>query len=155
MNTDTSTRQSPTNQTQTMGGQANSTAQQAQNKAGDVIDQAKDMAGQAATQARQKVRGLFSGQISQGTELVRNIVGAANQAAEMLDKTNPQFAGMIRDAAGAADQFSHQIEDTSLEELLDRTTDFARRQPALFVGGAFAAGFLLARFAKSSAGARS
>ena len=57
---------------------------------------------------------------------------------------------MIRGAATAADQFSGQLQDTSFDELLDLTTDFARRQPALFVGGAFACGFVLARFAKSS-----
>lgn len=155
MNTNTSTRQSEGTKGGTMGDTATKAVNQAQGAAGDMMNSAKTVAGEAAKQARQQVSGLFSGQIATGTELVRNIAGAANQAAGLLDKTNPQFAGMIRNAAEAADHFSHQIEDTSFDELVDLTADFARRQPALFVGGAFAAGFLLARFAKSSAGSRS
>jgi ElaB/YqjD/DUF883 family membrane-anchored ribosome-binding protein len=155
MSTNTSTRQSTGNEAGTTGDKVASGADQAQSTASDMMNQAKTAASSAASQARQQASGLFSGQIATGTELVRNIAGAATQAADILEKSNPQFAGMIRNAAGAADQFSHQIEDTTFEELVDRTTEFARRQPALFVGGAFAAGFLLARFAKSSAGTRS
>lgn len=144
----TSTRPETSNPGNASG--TGSLTDQAQAVASNVVDQAKSVASTAASQATTQVRGMLGGQIESGAEIVSNMAAAARQAAELLDKSNPQFAGMIRNAATAADQFSGQMRDTSLEELVELTTDFARRQPALFIGGAFACGFALARFAKSS-----
>jgi len=48
------------------------------------------------------------------------------------------------------ERFSNNVRGKDVNELLDGARDFARRQPALFVGGSFAVGLLAARFLKSS-----
>jgi hypothetical protein len=45
---------------------------------------------------------------------------------------------------------SNYLQNTDVSEMVDRTEEFARRRPALFLGGAFALGLLGARFLKSS-----
>ena len=61
---------------------------------------------------------------------------------------------MLADYAGKAadqlEQFSARLRERDLTELMDDAKRFARRQPALFVGIAFAAGVIAARFLKSS-----
>jgi hypothetical protein len=54
----------------------------------------------------------------------------------------------------ASDQlrrFADQIREKGVADMLDDVNTFARRRPALFIGGAFLVGVGLARFLKSSA----
>ena len=53
-------------------------------------------------------------------------------------------------AADQIDRFSQRLKEKGVGELLDDAQQLARRQPALFIGGAFALGLLGARFLKSS-----
>ncbi len=65
-----------------------------------------------------------------------------------------QHDTVARYAEQAADQierFSQRLRDKDIGELMNDAQQLARRQPALFVGGAFALGLLGARFLKSSA----
>jgi len=163
MNTNTTSSREAGNmgkdQASGFGSQARDAASDAMSKAGDVAQQAAGQARQAASSladtASEKINGVMGTQLASGADFVKNLAMAAKEAANHLDRGNPQFAGMIRNAADAAEQFSGQIRDTSLEDMMHVTADFARRQPALFFGGAVAAGFLLARFAKSSSGGMS
>ena len=54
----------------------------------------------------------------------------------------------------ASDQlrrFADQIRQKGVTDMLDDVHNFARRRPALFIGGAFLIGIGIARFLKSSA----
>ena len=65
-----------------------------------------------------------------------------------------QHDTVARYAEQAADQierFSQGLRDKDIGQLMNDAQQLARRQPALFVGGAFALGLLGARFLKSSA----
>lgn len=53
-------------------------------------------------------------------------------------------------AADQIERFSQRLKEKDIRELLDDAQQLARRQPALFIGGAFALGLLGARFLKSS-----
>jgi hypothetical protein len=44
------------------------------------------------------------------------------------------------------------VREKDVNEMLRDVQQFARRQPALFIGGSFAAGLLAARFLRSSHG---
>jgi len=48
------------------------------------------------------------------------------------------------------ERVSNYLQRTDVAELVDGVEDFARREPLLFVGGAFALGLLGARFLKST-----
>jgi hypothetical protein len=57
----------------------------------------------------------------------------------------------VRDAAEKVEGLSGNISSRDVTQLLKATSDLARAQPLLFLGGAVAAGFALSRFLKSSA----
>ncbi|HSV28324.1 MAG TPA: hypothetical protein VLL76_02160, partial [Candidatus Omnitrophota bacterium] len=55
-------------------------------------------------------------------------------------------------AAEQLDRVSNYLRQSDWNDILVGAENFARRQPYWFVGGAVAAGFLMARFLKSSGG---
>jgi uncharacterized phage infection (PIP) family protein YhgE len=116
-----------------------------------VADQAREQGSNLASQATERVRGLVGQQIASGADLVGEVARAAQSLAGQLENTTPQIARMMRTAAGSAETFSHDMRDKSVDELMELTSDFARKQPALFIGAAMTAGFVLARFVKASA----
>ena len=105
-----------------------------------MVDRVRDTA--AAQLTSQKTR---------ATDTLGSVAAAIRQSSQPLRDSNQ---AMLADYAGkAADQleeFSTRLRERDLTELMDDAKRFARRQPALFVGAAFAAGVLAARFLKSS-----
>ena len=104
-----------------------------------------------ASEAGERLRGVLDQPISTGADFIQQVARSARAIADNLEGGAPQLAQMVRQASGSAESFSHDIRDKSVQELIDVTQDFARRQPALFVGAAATAGFLLARFVKAGA----
>ena len=95
------------------------------------------------------LRGLLDQPIASGADLVAQIARTARGLADDLDGGAPQLAQMVRRAASSAETFSEDIRDKSVGEFVEATQDFARRQPALFIGAAATAGFVLARLLKA------
>jgi gas vesicle protein len=85
-----------------------------------------------------------------GLEAVRSFAGAVNTAAQELEQQSPQVARYVRDAAEGLQSLTRNIEGRNLNDLVRSATDLARSNPTLFMMGAVAAGFALARFMKSS-----
>ncbi len=102
-------------------------------------------------QATEPLRGVLDQPIASGADLVAEIARTARGLADDLDGGAPQLAQMVRRAAASAESFSEDIRDKSLGEFVEATQDFARRQPALFIGAAATAGFVLARLLKAGA----
>ena len=121
---------------------------------GDAMREATSKVGEQtaalASETSVRVRSMLGDQISSGADIVNQIAHSALSLADEMKGSAPQFASMVRSAAESAEAFSDEIRDKSFDELVDATSDFARRQPALFVGAALAAGFMLARFVKAS-----
>jgi hypothetical protein len=73
-------------------------------------------------------------------------------AREMHQQEHPPMITPYAEWAGdTLERFSNTLRERDLNALLRQTEDFARRQPGVFIGGAVVAGFMLARFLKSSA----
>ena len=90
-------------------------------------------------------------QKARATDALGSVAAALRQSSQPLRDSNQ---AMLADYAGKAadqlEQFSTRVRERDVTELLEDAKRFARRQPALFVGAAFAAGVLAARFLKSS-----
>jgi len=99
------------------------------------------------------LRGLLDQPIASGADFIEELARSARGLADNLDGGAPQLAQMVRRAASTAESLSLDIRDKSVNEMADVAKDFARREPALFVGAAAAAGFLLARFIKAGVSA--
>src|SRR5687767_5218688 len=100
---------------------------------------------------RHAAKAQLTTQKTRATEALGSVAAALRQSSQPLRDNNQ---GMLADYAGKAadqlEQFSARVRERDLTGLMDDVNRFARRQPALFVGAAFAAGVLAARFLKSS-----
>jgi hypothetical protein len=61
-----------------------------------------------------------------------------------------EMAGYWRTAADSAGRLAERVKDKPLAEAWQEAEDYVREEPALGFGGAMVAGFMLARFLKSS-----
>ena len=69
---------------------------------------------------------------------------------QLRNEHHDTVAQYVEQAANQVERWSSQLRDKDLGELVEDAQRLARRQPALFIGSAFALGLLSARFLKSS-----
>jgi hypothetical protein len=129
-------------------------ASEAVSKIADVAQQAggqaKEAASSLASDAQQKAKGLLKLQVTAGADLAGNVAESARHAADHLDRSAPQLAGLVRGPAERVDAFSKDLRGQTVEDLVRTASDFRRRQPALVFGLASLAGFLAFRVFKSN-----
>jgi len=152
MSDSTSTRAGAT--ASSAGETIRSSAADAMSKLSDAAQQAmgeaKKSASSLAAAASERAKDAVQERISGGADMLGHVAAAVRAAARELDPNAPQLAGFAREAAGRIDDFSQDVRDKSVEELLETSSEFARRQPAVLFGAAAACGFLLFRLIKSA-----
>jgi hypothetical protein len=110
------------------------------NSTGGIVDKVRESAAaQLTTQKDRAFDGLGS---------VAQAVRSSTQ--QLRDQQHETLAGYVEQAADHIDRFAKQLRNKDVTELLDDAQRLARRQPAVFVGSAFAVGLIGARFLKSS-----
>ena len=93
----------------------------------------------------------LSTQKERATDGLGSLARAVRQSTQTLrDNRQDTAAQYIERAADRLEQFSDGLRNRDLGDLMRETERFARRQPAVFIGAAFMAGMLAARFLKSS-----
>ena len=132
----------------------------AKDAAMDVLSQAKETTGKVASRALGQVQEKATSQIDkQKSNLAQGLGSVAESIRQMGDglKDSGEQTGVAKYAAQYGNSLADQVEQVSsyldrkeVGELLHDVEYFARRNPALFIGGAFALGLLGARFLKSS-----
>ena len=123
----------------------------AEQKAGELGEQAKQSAHDMAEEAKQQARSYADERKEEAAGRVGGMADALRSAAGSLDEQDQQaFAGYARQAAAGLEKVSDSLSRRSIDDLVETVEDFAQRQPVAFLGGAVLAGFVLARFAKSS-----
>jgi hypothetical protein len=128
-----------------------STTQQLADKAQQGADQVKQAASSAADKAKQTAKSQASTQKDQAAQSLHTVGQAVNQAAQQLRQNNQTpIAQVAETAASNLNQFADHLSSRNIDSLIGEVEDFANRQPALFLGGAFLLGVLGARFLKSS-----
>lgn len=131
---------------------AKQAADTARQKASEFGERAKQTASDAAADAKRHARSFAEDQKNEAAGRVDGVADALRSAAGSLDEQNqPAVAGYARDAASGLEQVADAISNRSVDDLMETVEDFARRQPVAFLGGAVLTGFVLSRFAKSSA----
>jgi hypothetical protein len=90
-------------------------------------------------------------QKNRGTDALGRIAGAVRESTQKLrDEHHDTIAQYVGQAADQIDNVSRQLREKNIDELVSDMQRLARRQPAVFIGSAFALGLLGARFLKSS-----
>jgi len=100
---------------------------------------------------QQQASSALSSQKDRAADGIKSVIDAVRQTGESLREKNGTIAGYADSAASQLERFSTQLRDRDVSELMDEVSSFARRQPALFIGGGVALGLVAARFLKSSA----
>ncbi|WP_447895233.1 hypothetical protein [Vreelandella sp. GE22] len=108
---------------------------------------AHDIGGAAQHQAEH----FYDSQRQTFAEYASKFTGVMKKTADEFDsQQQPFFSQQARKVADLADGFSHQLRDKDLRRICHDAQDYSRREPAVFIGGAIAVGFLVARFLRSS-----
>ncbi len=100
-----------------------------------------DQAGRAADRARH----ALEEEKDAGADRLAELADAIRGAGEKLEQELPGTAHFVESAASNLREASDSLRARRPEELVEVLGDFARRQPALFFGGAVAAGIALSR----------
>jgi gas vesicle protein len=123
----------------------------ARDKFKEAADAAKDVASGTADQiqgqAREKQRS--------GGDFIERFAGNIREAARAFQNDAPFAARGINSAAEYVEEAAEKIRNGSFRDLVDNATDFAKRQPAAFLGISVLAGFAAVRFLRASGGASS
>ena len=91
-------------------------------------------------------------QKARATDGVGSVAEAIRQSTQRLrDTQHDTIAGYVEQAVNSVERFADRVKEKDVSELVRDAQQFARRNPALFIGAAFAAGIVGARFLKSSA----
>lgn len=100
---------------------------------------------------RDKAYEQIGSQKQKATTSLGTIAGAVRGMTQQLnDSGQSGLAGYVTRAADEIDRWSSRLKDQDLDDAMRDLQDFARRKPAIFLGAAFSAGLLVARFLKSS-----
>lgn len=108
-------------------------------------------AGKAASRARAKIQTIISERKNRTAERIGAVSDALRTASQRLrDQNQEAVAGYTDRAAARVDRFTGYLKSREAEQMINDAEDYIRSRPVLVIGGAFAAGFLAARFLKSS-----
>lgn len=116
-----------------------------------IANEAKQYAGDVASRAKEKGRTVFEEQKETAVSQVDNVANAIRSTASQLEgQGQGQVARYVGMLADQLESLSGRLRDKDLDSLITDTQNLARRSPGTFLVGSVVAGFLLARFLKSS-----
>jgi ElaB/YqjD/DUF883 family membrane-anchored ribosome-binding protein len=102
-------------------------------------------------QVRQKAASQLNDQKARATDSLGSVADAVRQSTQQLrDQQFETVAQVVERAADQIQRLSNHLRERDLNELVAEAQQFARQQPAMFIGSSFAAGLLAARFIKAS-----
>jgi gas vesicle protein len=120
----------------------------ARDKVKEAADAAKDVASDTVDQFKDQARE----QQRSGADFIERFAGNVREAARAFENDAPFAARGINSAAEYVEDAAEKIRNGSFRDLVDGATDFARRQPAAFLGMSVLAGFAAVRFLRASGG---
>ncbi|MDQ3149419.1 MAG: hypothetical protein M3Q38_05790, partial [Chloroflexota bacterium] len=115
--------------------------QQATESAGHLAERAADLGLQQADRGREQAA---SG-IDQVAQSIRRV------STDMLAE-QPTIANAALTAADQAERVAQYLRQTDARQIISKVEDVARRQPLIFLGGAFLLGAAASRFIKAAGG---
>jgi gas vesicle protein len=118
----------------------------ARNKFKEASDAATDVAEGAADRIQDKAEE----QQRLGADFVRRLSGNIRDAARAFESDVPFAARGINSAADYVEDAAEKIRNGTFRDLVDGASEFAKRQPAAFLGLSVLAGFAAVRFLRAS-----
>ncbi|NIC04920.1 hypothetical protein [Billgrantia bachuensis] len=117
----------------------------------ELRQQAEETRNELRDAARQQAESLLDRQKSAAADQAERVTTVLHKMADEFERQEqPYFSGCVNELAKRSDAFSRNLRERDLEALMEQTRHYSRQHPALFMGGAIAAGFMLSRFMRSS-----
>ena len=130
---------------------AGAATEQVKAQATEVIGQTKQAATDALGKAKDSVVSQLDGQIDRASSSLGDLTEALRQTGEQFKSQNIPFVpDYAEQFAGQLDRVSDYLKQNDVNKLAADAEAFARKNPALFIGGAFLLGIGIARFIKAS-----
>ena len=137
--------------TETAVDKAQEVAGQAGHKVSETASAVKEQAKRTVSQVSEQAKTTVDSRLGDVAQELGSVAEAVRQTSEELGSQDQ--AGIARYGTRIADQIegvSSYLNQRGVEEVLTDVEGLARRQPALFLGGAFMLGLLVGRFVRSS-----
>ena len=159
------TQNQNTGSTQNLKDQVADAGAEIKQRAGDALRASTDVARDKLKEAADAAKDVASGTVDQlqeqtrqqqrtGADFVERFARNIREAARAFESEAPFAARGINSAAEYVEDAAEKIRNGSFRDLVDGATDFAKRQPAAFLGISVLAGFAAVRFLKASGGQR-
>jgi gas vesicle protein len=116
----------------------------------DTFREAADAAKDAASGTMDEVQSQAREKQQSGADFIKRFADNIREAARAFEGDSPFAARGINSAADYVEDAAENIRNGSVRDLIDGATDFAKRQPAAFLGASVLAGFAVVRFLKAS-----
>ncbi|GAA5177550.1 hypothetical protein [Modicisalibacter zincidurans] len=114
-------------------------------------EKGRETADKVRNAARTKAEGMFDEQkwvFADHTERMSTVF--RKMAKEFDEQDQHYFSVYAHNIARCTDALSQRLREQDLGSLVNQVQRYSQRQPAIFLGGAIAVGFFLARFLNSS-----
>ena len=131
-------------------GTAESRARRVKGQISEFAETAKSQASAALQPIANNARGMAEEQKSRGAARIGDIAQALHSAADQISEEVPFAADYVHSAATKLEETSTMLRERSVEDLAQMAVEFAEQRPLVYVSGAVAAGFLVARLLRSS-----
>jgi hypothetical protein len=118
----------------------------ARDKVKEAADAAKDVASGTAAQIQSQAREKQQS----GADFIERFAGNIREAARAFESDAPFATRGINSAAEYVEDAAEKVRNGSFRDLVDNATNFAKRQPAAFLGLSVLAGFAAVRFLRAS-----
>jgi gas vesicle protein len=118
----------------------------ARDKFKEAADHAKNLASGTADQIQQQARQRQN----TGADFIGRLAGNMREAGRAFENDAPFVARGVDSAAEYVEDTADKIRNGHFNDLVNSATDFAKRQPAAFLGISVLAGFAAVRFLKAS-----
>ena len=116
-----------------------------------IRQQAEQAGAELGDAARRQAEGLLERQKDAAAEQARKVTTVLHKMADEFERQEqPYFSGCASELAKYSDTLTRTLKERDAATLWQQTRACGRQHPALFMGGAVAAGFLMSRFLRSS-----
>lgn len=133
------------------GTTTSSTAGQSRGTQSSGQPQTDSTSGGIVNRVKESATAQLTNQKDRGTDALGSVAQAVRSSTQRLrDEQHSTIAGYVDKAADQIESWSRRLKEKDIDELLTDVQRLARRQPAVFIGSAFALGIVGARFLKSS-----
>ena len=115
-----------------------------------LVGQVREQVSSLRSEATSKARGFADDGKARATSLLDDFSEVIDEAAQAVErKFGSDYADYAHRASGAVSGLAEKVRAKTIDDLIDDTRDFVRKSPAIAIGIAAVAGFVLVRLIKT------